>query len=546
MKHARPQARTPYLLALPLLLAACADLTTAPAIGGDAAAIVAMNGASIQSLQATPAGFIRIGVVPSATQITFASEGTLTLVDKASGSVLYSATGTPVVANLETTGIIDTRRWLQISCTSNVTLRDDLLARAAALGYETYSEWNSGGSCWRVLLGSQDQSWGARSALRTRATADGLVPPDAWWPLITIVTEEPQVLLRHGSWSHLASAPVVMRSDDGLVIIADSTYRGVAEVWTNGGGSLAGINELPLEEYLYGVVPRELPPVPYGLPEAQKAQAVTARTYALANMGKRGDDGYDLLPTTGDQVYGGYKHEHPVSTAAVDATTGVVATHDGAVFTTFYHSTSGGWTANNEDVYADTVKIPYLRAVPDAERGKALEHVPSLDVFMRHANPTNLRAHAEGDFESDWSRYHRWVVTWTPQELAAILASTLGKPITEVHEVRVVDRADHGRVRKIEFVTDAGDFSAYKDPIRWTLQYFDSQQRQVSLRSTLFFIQAERDEAGEITGWKAYGGGWGHGVGMSQTGAVGMAKRGRTYEEILRHYYQGSTLETLP
>lgn len=542
MKHPRPHGRNPYLLALPLLLAACADLTTAPAIGGDAAAVVSINGASIQSLQATPAGFIRIGVVPSATQITFGSGGTLSLVDKASGSVLYTASGTPVVAELETAGIIDIRQWLQISCTSNETLRDDLLAQAAALGYETYSEWNGKGGCWRVLLGTQDQGWTARAAFKAKAIADGLAPANAWWPTITITTEKPQVLLRHGSWSHIATAPVTMRSDDGLVIIADSTYRGIAEVWTNGGGTLAGINELPLEKYLYGVVPRELPPVPYGLPEAQKAQAVTARTYALAQMGSHAKHGYDLLPTTANQVYGGYKHEHPVSTAAVDDTRGVVAVHNGTLISTLYHSTSGGWTANSEDVYSS--EVAYLRGVPDAERGKALQHVPSVDVFMRNANPINLRAHAAGDFEADWSRYHRWTVTWTRAEMATILATTLGQPITDVREVRVTDRADQGRVRHIEFVTNVDTLDAHKDAIRWTLQYFDNAGSQVSLRSTLFFIQPEIDRGtGEVTGWKAYGGGWGHGVGMSQTGAVGMAERGRTYQEILAHYYQGSTVE---
>ena len=74
---------------------------------------------------------------------------------------------------------------------------------------------------------------------------------------------------------------------------------------TNGRGTLAGINELPMEEYLYGVVPRELSPVTYPEPEAQKAQAVAARTYAHANLGKRWSEGFDMGATVSDQVYGG-------------------------------------------------------------------------------------------------------------------------------------------------------------------------------------------------------------------------------------------------
>src|SRR5690606_22343102 len=199
------------------------------------------------------------------------------------------------------------------------------------------------------------------------------------------------------------------------VRIGGSRYRGLAEVGYNSGGTLAGINELPIEQYLYGVVPHELPPDPYGELEAQKAQAVAARTYALSGLGKRSADGYDLLPTTADQVYGGFDAEHPISTQAVDGTAGVVATFAGAFAQTLYHSTSGGFTANNEDVY-NSAPVSYLRGKPDAERGRSLEHAPSHAAFKRAANPTNLRAAAHGDFEADWTRYHRWVVEWSMQE----------------------------------------------------------------------------------------------------------------------------------
>jgi stage II sporulation protein D len=346
-------------------------------------------------------------------------------------------------------------------------------------------------NCWRTRLGTQDQGWSARVAFRNQAIADGLAGGDSFWTSVTIVSDETKLRVEHDGAEAILEAPVVLRADGGLVRINGRVYRGIAEVWTNSGGTLAGINEVLLEEYLYGVVPRELPPGPYGLPEAQKAQAVTARTYALANMGKRRADGYDLLPTTGDQVYGGYQDEHPVSTAAVDGTKGVVVVHNGTLITTLYHSTSGGWTANSEDVY--TATVPYLRGVPDAERGRALEKVPDVSVFMRNANPTNLRARAEGDFEADWSIYHRWTVDWTVDELATILAANLGQPITTVHAVRVVDRADQGRVLRIEFDTDAGTFGVNKDGIRWVLNYYNASGAMAPLRSTLFFIEPVRD-----------------------------------------------------
>jgi stage II sporulation protein D len=533
---------TGWLLALTLTLgvAACSDSPTGlDPMADRAMEPTSMSASLVAELQSTPDGYIRIGVVPSATEIELGAIGEYTLTNKATDVVLFSGEGTTTVELLSAGGI-DTRLWLQTACASE-TAKDDWLARAAALGYETHTQFVSSVPCYRLLLGTLNQGWSARVAFKEQAIADGLAAADAFWKSITIVDGEPQIRVAFPGGEAVVQAPVVVTPAGELVTIDGAPYRGVAEVWTNASGALAGINELPLEEYLYGVVPRELPPEPYGLAEAQKAQAVAARTYALANMGKRSSDGYDLLPTTGDQVYGGYAAEHPVSTSAVDATAGIVAMFEGDFIVTLYHSTSGGFTANSEDVY--TTEVPYLRGVPDAERGRAFEHVPTLEVFMRNANPVNLRAHAEGDFESDWSRYHRWTVSWTAEEMAEILSGTLGMPITEVLAIRVTDRADQGRVRTIEFETDVGTFEAHKDAIRWTLRYPTSTGAIASLRSTLFYIEPMLDRRSkEVIGWMAWGGGWGHGVGMSQTGAVGMAERGRSYEQILAHYYQGVEL----
>jgi stage II sporulation protein D len=534
--------RCALLLLVLLVATSCTDTMTGPDLADGR---LSPTGAAVDvlaSLQATPPGFIRIGVVPSATEITLGAADEFSVINKATGEALFTGTDGSLVVELLAAGEVRIRAWLQITCTGSEATRDALMAAGLAAGFEVDSE--DLGSCTRVMYGSlpPNPDAAARTAFQQQLAAAGLTSTGFWWSARTTVIGETQIQVTDGATDVLISAPVVLESADGLVTINGNRYRGVAEVWTNSGGTLAGINELPLEQYLYGVVPRELPPGPYGLPEAQKAQAVTARTYALANMGKRGTDGYDLLPTTSDQVYGGYGAEHPVSTAAVDETTGVVAVHNGVLITTLYHSTSGGWTANSEDVFI--TPLPYLRGVPDAERGQALERVPSVEVFMRHANPTNLRARAEGEFESDWSQYHRWKVDWTVAEMAEVLAASLVQPITDVSAVRVLERADHGRVLRIEFVTDAGTFHATKDGIRSILRYLDANGNHAPLRSTLFHIEPTRNPGSRgVTGWKAYGGGWGHGVGMSQTGAVGMAERGRTYEEILRHYYRGIELE---
>lgn len=532
----------PLTLASVLAITACAE--TGP-LAPDARDTGLSPALSLHeaSLQATPPGHIRIGVVPSATSVRVGAAGDWTVRDKATGATLLGGSGDAVTVRLLAAGEVRTRRWFQVTCSGSPATIADLVSRGQAAGFETLTE--NIGSCTRVLFGSLPvgESAADRTAFVASLDAAGLPTAGGYWQTKTVVSGESQVEASYGDEERVANNPVVLESADGIVLINGAPYRGVVEVWTNSGGTLAAINELPIEDYLYGVVPRELPPGPYGEPEAQKAQAVAARTYALANMGKRGADGYDLLTTTSDQVYGGVAAEHLVSTAAVDATANVVAVYNGTLISTLYHSTSGGFTANSEDVYANPVA--YLRGVPDAERGSALDHVPSLDVFMRHANPTNLRARAEGDFEADWSIYHRWFVTWTVDEMAQALSSSFATTVTQVDSIVVTDRADHGRVREIVFYTDAGALVGSKDGIRSRLPYFTASGTLSSLRSTLFFIEPWK-ERGVLVGWKAYGGGWGHGVGMSQTGAVEMAQRGRTYQEILAHYYQGSTTEIRP
>ncbi|MGI8642283.1 MAG: SpoIID/LytB domain-containing protein [Pyrinomonadaceae bacterium] len=135
-------------------------------------------------------------------------------------------------------------------------------------------------------------------------------------------------------------------------------YRGRIEVFVNSRGSLTVVNAVSLEDYLLGVVPNEL-----SLPqiEAQKAQAVAARTYAIANIGQFGKQGFDLLPTVRSQVYNGYSSESKMGTQAVLETRGIVATYQGKPITAYYTSTCGGRTENSENVF-DT-KEPYLRGV---------------------------------------------------------------------------------------------------------------------------------------------------------------------------------------
>lgn len=494
------------------------------------------------SLAAEEEQMIRIGVQPSVEKVVLSSDGDFSVKEKGTGTLLFEGSNDHVIVILGSSAEIKTNYRLQVAATNNQTYINDWLNRAEIAGYPTYVEEYSNG--YRLMIGefAADASWSLRNSFRNKMIAEGFAGSDSFWKVITLVSGESNMNVQLGDTA-LTTTEGISFTSSTFIKINGKTYRGVGEVDFNSSGTLAAINELPLEEYLYGVVPRELPPVPYGELEALKAQAVAARTYTMANLGKRSKDGYDLLPTPYDQVYGGYDDEHPVSTEAVKATEGVVATYGGKYISAVYNSTSGGFSANNEDVW-NSDAVPYLRGVPDAERGKAIQHVPTLEVFKNHSNPTSLRAASEGDFESDWSKYHRWTFEWSQEEIQNVLSEYRNTDVGKVLAINVTDRSNSGRVLEIEFVTESGTFYEKKDKVRWALKYINSRGTHSVLLSTLFYIEPITDnKTKEVTGFRTFGGGWGHGVGLSQTGAVGMAEKGYTYEEILKHFYQGIELE---
>lgn len=173
------------------------------------------------------------------------------------------------------------------------------------------------------------------------------------------------------------------------VKINGKAYRGRIEVFVNDRGSLTVVNVVALEDYLRGVVPNEL-----GMPaiEAQKAQAVAARTYAVANINQFGKQGFDLLPTTRSQVYRGFSSESQMGTRAVLETRGIVATYRGKPINAMYTSTCGGRTENSENIFE--FAEPYLRGVECS-----LEGHRQFDPFMVKSSRELSRIKEEGYLE---------------------------------------------------------------------------------------------------------------------------------------------------
>ncbi len=159
-----------------------------------------------------------------------------------------------------------------------------------------------------------------------------------------------------------------IRGDAGFVTWEGRRFRGDLEVYLNDRGLLNVINRLDLEEYLQGVVPKELGPSQYPRLEALKAQAIAARTYTLRNLGEFSEEGYDICGTPRCQVYGGILNEHPLSNRAIQETASQVLVHRGELVDSLYSATCGGHTENVAVVFPEK-DYPYLRGKPCVEGG---------------------------------------------------------------------------------------------------------------------------------------------------------------------------------
>ena len=166
-----------------------------------------------------------------------------------------------------------------------------------------------------------------------------------------------------GHFYSLGTSAIVLRPDtEGYVSTKGKWYRGKLMVKMSN-GKLVVINDLTLEDYLKGVVPSEMPPSWEF--EALKAQAIAARSFALANLGKQARFGYDLKDNTEDQAYGGASVETNKTNRAVEETTGLVLTYDMKIIPAYYSASAGGMTNTN----AWGGNLPYLRSVPSFDDG---------------------------------------------------------------------------------------------------------------------------------------------------------------------------------
>lgn len=332
-------------------------------------------------------------------------------------------------------------------------------------------------------------------------------------PLLEAVAEAGVVTLRGGETT-LRRRVLLLRPVDSLatVQIDGRAYRGAIELRAGPRGLLV-VNRLDLESYLGGVVGAEMGRRTPEEIEALKAQAVASRTYALRNMGRWRDQGFDLVADVNAQAYVGIAQESPQALEAVRATRGEILVYDGAPIDAFYSSTCSGRSEDARDVFPSG--RPYLRALPDLD--------PSGTAWCA-ASPR-----------------FRWTEQWTAAELAATLRRTL--PVNgmgaaragDLTEMRVLDRSTGGRINRLELAGRNGRTVLTGQVIRRVL----SPTGGGLLRSTDFTVRIAR-RGGRLERLEIDGRGNGHAVGMCQWGAVGRARAGQDYRTILTGYFPGT------
>lgn len=249
------------------------------------------------------------------------------------------------------------------------------------------------------------------------------------------------------------------------------------------------INNVELEDYLLSVVPSEMPSS-WNL-EALKAQSIAARSYALANLGKHQNEGYDLKASTEDQVYLGVQTESDNSNSAVAETRGQVLKHKGKVVTAFFHSAGGGCTEKAEHVWGG--KVPYLKSVPD------------FDDQSPHFN-------------------------WNRSINVSSIEEALKKQGRDIGGLLGIFPLERSPSQRVTLAMVSGTLQ--------TLMLSGEELRKIlALPSTAFNIGLDMDA------YLVAGRGFGHGLGMSQWGAKYLSEQGYNASQILSYYYKDVTLD---
>ncbi|MGH9870162.1 MAG: SpoIID/LytB domain-containing protein, partial [Candidatus Polarisedimenticolia bacterium] len=379
MRHPSPQRMTFLLAVLVLILSWQPGGLAAPAA---AKAVVKLgplaerprSGGKVLTHLSAPT--MRIGLTGDGRTVTLDSAGGLYVVDRETGRDVWKHIHKgPLRVVLERGSDAEAQTVYRVQVASLASreeadvLREKLEKETGEAGMVSrYPDRNA----WRVRMGqrgSRDEIAQVEEKLRSMGHEEIWVVqepgPGGKQSRMRLVDEFYNDLVTS------ARALVVLPAAEGRPLkVSDIAYRGLIEVVLTPGRTLQAINVLNAEDYLKGVVPRELGPTLYPELEALKAQAVAARTYALRTLGEFAREGYDICATPRCQVYKGMEVEHPFSDRAIAETAGQVLLYEGELVDALYSSTCGGHTEDGHVIFP-LKREPYLKGVPCVEAGVA-------------------------------------------------------------------------------------------------------------------------------------------------------------------------------
>ncbi len=303
-------------------------------------------------------------------------------------------------------------------------------------------------------------------------------------------------------WLKAAKFPIQIKVEsNGLIKIANRKYRGYVEVRKDPAGKLTVINILPIEQYLFGVVPCEIGNVNDKTFEAAKAQAIAARSYTISHFGWFKDLGFDVFATyRRDQEYQGAGIELEMTNKAVLVTLGKVVVHQDKVIEAKYHSTCGGYTIGT--------KAPYLRAHPDTPG-----HHKGKKPFC-HKSPNFI-----------------WRKKINQNELIDVLCKIIPN-FKGSNKIRSIKLEKDRHSQRNQFINISFGRNRYKIKS-------ETMRQALGLKSNLYSVKMSRSTV-TFTGH-----GFGHGIGLCQYGALEMARKGYSCEGIINHYYPKTKLKKI-
>ena len=357
-----------------------------------------------------------------------------------------------------------------------------------------------------------------------------------------VLYQEPDIVLEINGQEYNQDE-VKITSDKNLLEVnttntpsAARIFGGSLELQPNSHGEFTLVNHVPLETYLRGVVPYE---IGANAPaQAVAAQTIIARTYALRNLRRFETDDYQLCATVHCQVYKGLNDANSTSDRAIAQTAGLVLTYDNELIDALYSSTTGGITAGFEDTW-NGVERPYLQPVIDAPKPFWNLNKYPLDneKTFRHFISLN-----KGFNETGRRGVFRWHKTRSIKDLNKDLQKYLKKtrhPLANFETIKSMEvfrRSRSGRILTLAIETDLGKLQLHKNEIRSALE---------PPRSTFFYLQPMYNDSKQLNGYAFIGGGFGHGVGLSQYGSYNLAKLGWSAKQILAFYYPNTEIKPL-